>query len=98
MALLSGNREPLGQALVTRPLAFAWDWVSWLWSVNALLPALLLPGLAVTWARGGRALFLPASALLVHPIGMALLAAYRGPGFQEGRYSIHLLPLRSRWR
>jgi hypothetical protein len=24
---------------------------------------------------------------------MALLAPYRGPGFQEGRYSIHLLPL-----
>ena len=93
VALLSGNREPLRQALVTRPLAFAWDWVRWLWSVNALLPALVLPGLAATWAREGRALFLPASALLVHPIAMALLAAYRGPGFQEGRYSIHLLPL-----
>jgi hypothetical protein len=24
---------------------------------------------------------------------MALLAPYRGPGFQEGRYSIHLIPL-----
>jgi hypothetical protein len=24
---------------------------------------------------------------------MALLAPYRGPGFQEGRYSVHLLPL-----
>ena len=32
-------------------------------------------------------------ALLAHPLGMALLAPYRGPGFQEGRYSIHLLPL-----
>ncbi|HSE03646.1 MAG TPA: hypothetical protein VLK35_05755, partial [Methylomirabilota bacterium] len=27
------------------------------------------------------------------PLGMALLAPYRGPSFQEGRYSIHLLPL-----
>ena len=32
-------------------------------------------------------------ALLAHPLGMALLAPYRGPGFQEGRYSTHLLPL-----
>jgi hypothetical protein len=31
--------------------------------------------------------------LLVHPLAMALLAPYRGPGFQEGRYSIHLLPI-----
>ena len=28
-----------------------------------------------------------------HPIAMAVLAPYRGPGFQEGRYSIHLLPV-----
>jgi arabinofuranosyltransferase len=93
LALVAGTREPLGQALVARPLDFARDWVRWLWSVNVLLPVLVLPGLAVTWARGGRALFLPATALLLHPIAMALLAAYRGPGFQEGRYSIHLLPL-----
>jgi hypothetical protein len=31
--------------------------------------------------------------LVVHPLAMALLAPYRGPGFQEGRYSIQLLPL-----
>jgi hypothetical protein len=31
--------------------------------------------------------------LLVHPLAMALLAPYRGPAFQEGRYCIHLLPL-----
>ena len=36
---------------------------------------------------------MPACALLAHPLAMALLAPYRGPGFQEGRYSIHLLPL-----
>ncbi|MBI3635500.1 MAG: hypothetical protein HY216_04675, partial [Candidatus Rokubacteria bacterium] len=27
------------------------------------------------------------------PLGMALLAPYRGPAFQEGRYSIHVLPI-----
>jgi hypothetical protein len=32
-------------------------------------------------------------ALVLHPIAMAWLAPYRGPAFQEGRYSIHLLPL-----
>ncbi|MGH7304955.1 MAG: hypothetical protein ACRELZ_16865, partial [Candidatus Rokuibacteriota bacterium] len=41
----------------------------------------------------GRALGLVTLALLAHPIGMALFAPYRGPAFQEGRYSIHLLPL-----
>jgi arabinofuranosyltransferase len=93
VAFVSGSREPLLQAVLRRPLSFGWEWVTWLWSVNALLPLLVLPGLAATWARAGRTLLLPASTLLLHPIGMALLAAYRGPGFQEGRYSIHLLPL-----
>ncbi len=52
-----------------------------------------LPGLWILWRRGGRAWALPASILLVHPLAMALLAPYRGPAFQEGRYSIQLLPL-----
>ena len=47
----------------------------------------------VVWRRVGPALGLPALALIVHPLAMALLAPYRGPGFQEGRYSAHLLPL-----
>ena len=38
-------------------------------------------------ARGG----LPALVLVLHPLGMALLAPYRGPAFQEGRYSIHVV-------
>src|SRR5437879_12860472 len=41
----------------------------------------------------GRAALVPACVLLVHPLAMAVLAPYRGPGFQEGRYSIHLLPV-----
>jgi hypothetical protein len=93
VALMAGTREPLRRALVTRPLAFAWEWVTWLWQVNVLLPLLIVPGLAVAGMRGGRRLLLPASVLLLHPLAMALLAAYRGPSFQEGRYSIHLLPL-----
>ena len=50
--------------------------------------------------RGAARSAVPALVLVLHPLGMALLAPYRGPGFQEGRYSIHLLPLadRSRWR
>ena len=46
----------------------------------------------VETAGPGRAA-LTAAVLLLHPLAMALLAPYRGPGFQEGRYSIHLLPL-----
>jgi hypothetical protein len=53
----------------------------------------LAPALALTWRRPGRALALPALVILAHPLGMALLAPYRGPAFQEGRYSMHLLPV-----
>ena len=80
-------------ALLPRPWRFETEWVRWLFSVDALLPLLLLPGL---WGLGrhvGRAALAPASVLVLHPLGMALLAPYRGPAFQEGRYSIHLLPL-----
>ena len=66
----------------------------WLWLVDCPAPVPdLRRALAALWSRGGRAAALPALALVLHPIGMALLAPYRGPGFQEGRYSIHLLPL-----
>ena len=55
---------------------------------------MLLPSvLVLTWWRGGRAWIWPAAALALHPLAMALLAPFRGPGFQEGRYSIELLPL-----
>jgi len=93
VGLLSGAREPLATTLLWRPWEFQREWVLWLASINLLLPFLILPGLWVLWRRGGRFWFWPASILLVHPIGMALLAPYLGPAFQEGRYSIQLLPL-----
>jgi len=89
---LGGLREPLTLTLLARPWAYGKEWLAWLLSTNPLLP-LALPGIALAWRRGGRALGVVALALLAHPLGMALLAPYRGPGFQEGRYSIHLLPL-----
>jgi hypothetical protein len=89
---LGGLREPLALALVTRPAQFAGEWAQWLFRTHALLP-LALPGVVLAWRRRGRALGVIALALVVHPLGMALLAPYRGPGFQEGRYSTHLLPL-----
>jgi hypothetical protein len=89
---LSGLREPILQTWVLRPWSFFREWVIWLGGTHWLLP-LSLPGVLLAWWRGGRALGLPALALLAHPLAMALLAPYRGPGFQEGRYSIHLLPL-----
>jgi hypothetical protein len=69
------------------------EWAVWLWLTHALLPLLLLPAIVLASRRGGRALGVVALALLAHPLAMALLAPYRGPGFQEGRYSVHLLPL-----
>jgi hypothetical protein len=90
---LAGVREPLHTTLLQRPWQFETEWVRWLWRADAILPLLLLPGL---WWLGrfvGRAALTPASVLVLHPLAMALLAPYRPPSFQEGRYSIHLLPL-----
>jgi arabinofuranosyltransferase len=93
LGALSGVREPLATTLLRRPGQYASEWVRWLWRVDALLPLLFLPGLGWLGRRAGRAALVPACVLLAHPLAMALLAPYRGPGFQEGRYSIHLLPL-----
>jgi arabinofuranosyltransferase len=93
VGLLAGAREPLWRMLVERPWQFEVEWARWLWRVDVLLPCLLLPGLWWLGRRVGRAALVPASVLLLHPLAMAVLAPYRGPSFQEGRYSIHLLPL-----
>jgi arabinofuranosyltransferase len=93
VGLLAGVREPIATLLLARPWQFVTEWARWLWRVDALLPILLLPGLWWLGRRWGRVALAPAGVLLVHPLAMALLAPYRGPGFQEGRYSIHLLPL-----
>jgi hypothetical protein len=90
---LAGLHEPLATALAVRPLAFAREWLQWLGRTHALLPLVAFPAIALAWRRRGAALGAVALALVAHPLGMALLAPYRGPGFQEGRYSIHLLPL-----
>ncbi len=93
IGFLSGTREPPATTLLVRPWQFEAEWLRWLWSVNVLLPLLIPVGLWIVWRCRRRAIVFPAAILLLHPIGMALLAPYRGPGFQEGRYSIHLLPL-----
>ncbi len=93
VGFLSGTREPIATTFLARPWQFELDWIRWLWSVNVFLPLLIPLGLGVLWRRWGRSVVWPAVVLLLHPIAMALLAPYRGPGFQEGRYSIHLLPL-----
>jgi hypothetical protein len=93
VGFLAGVREPLRTTVLERPWRYGSEWIAWLWQVDALVPILLLPGLWWLGRRWGRAALAPASVLLVHPVAMALLAPYRGPAFQEGRYSIHLLPL-----
>ena len=93
VGLLSGAREPWSLALYGRPWQFELDWVRWLASADVMLPLLLAPGLWGLWRSAGRRVGLPALVLVLHPLGMAWLAPYRPPGFQEGRYSTHLLPL-----
>ena len=93
VGVLSGHRESLASTFGTRPWRYLVEWATWLGTVNALFPLVIPPGLWLLWRRGGRRLLLPGTALILHPLAMALLAPYRGPDFQEGRYSIHLLPL-----
>ena len=93
VGVLSGHRESLASTFGTRPWRYLVEWATWLGTVNALFPLVIPPGLWLLWRRGGRRFLLPGTALILHPLAMALLAPYRGPDFQEGRYSIHLLPL-----
>ena len=88
---LIGIREPARLTWVDRPLGFTLEWLRWLARTHPLLP-LALPALALAWRRR-RTLAIVGLVLLAHPLAMALLAPYRGPEFQEGRYSIHLLPI-----
>jgi hypothetical protein len=89
---LAGVREPAAVTWLTRPREFGLEWIRWLFTTHPLLP-LALPAAVVAGRRCGRALGVVALALIAHPLAMALLAPYRGPAFQEGRYSTHLLPL-----
>jgi arabinofuranosyltransferase len=90
---LGGMPEPAARTWLWRPARFVGEWVGWLVTTHPALAALVPVALGVAAARQGRALAVAGAALLAHPVAMALLAPYRGPGFQEGRYSIHLLPL-----
>jgi arabinofuranosyltransferase len=90
---LSGVREPWSQLLIQRPWQFVQAWLSWLAMVNWLLPFALGPAIWYAWRTQGRSLGAVALALAAHPLGMAWLAPYRDPAFQEGRYSTQLLPL-----
>jgi arabinofuranosyltransferase len=89
---LGGLREPAAVTWVTRPRDFGLEWLRWLFTTHPLLP-LALPAIVLAWRRRQRTLGIIGFALIAHPLAMALLAPYRGPAFQEGRYSTHLLPL-----
>ena len=92
LAALTGQREPLHLALWTRPLGYFGEYVLMLWRDHPLLLFFGTVGLGQLWRIGGKGRVL-VLAVLLHPIAMAWVAPYRGPAFQTGRYSTHLLPL-----
>jgi hypothetical protein len=77
-------------ALAARAADYAGQWAGLLAADHLALPALLVVGLV--GLRRSRLRWLP-WALVLHPLAQALLAPYRGPAFQTGRYSLHLVPL-----
>jgi hypothetical protein len=77
-------------AVTARVAAWLVEWGSLLLGDHPALPALAVIG---WWLVRRSALGWLAAALVLHPVAMALMAPYRGPGFQTGRYSSHLLPL-----
>jgi hypothetical protein len=90
---LLGRAEGLANAWAVamhQAIAFLAEWGVVLARDQFALPALVAVGLVAGCT--GRLRWL-APALLLHPVAMALVAPYRGPGFQSGRYSSHLLPL-----
>jgi hypothetical protein len=90
---LLGQAEGLANAWAVamhQGIAFLLEWGAVLAGDHLALPALVVVGLVA--GRAGRLRWL-AAALLLHPVAIALVAPYRGPGFQSGRYSSHLLPL-----
>jgi hypothetical protein len=74
----------------TRSLEYLREWGRVLLADHVALPVLAVIGLAVLRRSPLRWL---GYALVLHPVAMAVLAPYRGPAFQTGRYSSHLLPL-----
>ncbi|HWC03389.1 MAG TPA: hypothetical protein VHF87_11545 [Methylomirabilota bacterium] len=90
---LLGQAEGLADAwrvALHQVTAFLVEWGRTLLQDHVALPVLVLIGLAA--GRASRLRWLSA-ALVLHPVAMAVVAPYRGPGFQTGRYSAHLLPL-----
>ncbi|HEX2500764.1 MAG TPA: hypothetical protein VHO73_04850 [Methylomirabilota bacterium] len=90
---LLGRAEGLSDAWAVagrQVIAFVGEWACTLLQDHLVLPALVAVGLVA--GRAGRLRWL-AAALLLHPVAVAVIAPYRGPSFQSGRYSSHLLPL-----
>ncbi len=73
-----------------RAAQYTTEWVRLVLSDHVALPVLILGGLVAL--RRGPLRWL-GWALVLHPVAMALVAPYRGPAFQTGRYSTHLVPL-----
>ena len=93
LGLLAGTRgESLSMTFFSRPFDFLSEWGRLLLDDQPLFLLLIPAGLINLWRRRRRIWVALGALLILHPIGMALLAPYRGPAFQEGRYSSHLLP------
>ena len=99
IGVLSGSRDSLAAALVQRPWQFEMEWIRWLFSVDALLPVLLLPGLWGLWRMRGRAAGFPRSCSSCIRSGWRCSRPIAGRGSRRADipFTCCRSPLRWRW-
>jgi hypothetical protein len=98
IGVLSGSRDSLAAALVQRPWQFEMEWIRWLFSVDALLPVLLLPGLWGLWRMRGRAAGFPRSCSSCTRSGWRCSRPIAGRGSRRAAIPFICCRSPSRWR
>lgn len=86
--------ETLLESLLVYPLEYVKELLQAGLSDNMILTLFVIPGMIAFFVKKEYKKFAILPVIIVsHPVIVALLSPYRGPAFQQGRYSAHLVPL-----